>query len=206
MEFKLRIEADRPTNGDLVLAAETPLSGLQFVQEVGKCLRRSIDHVAKARHYTLGALVTYEMAVPQQMAIESGKFNDSDTYTLIVEHGLLSNFIFYCATIHTGPAGRRCYPFTNNEATLSSQIDELAFLNAWAEAGYPSRLMMSGGCIVNGENFSGNNNSSGNTGGIGCSGCTCGKDDRPSRPPCPPPPKPPIIGNPSDRPKPPIAL
>lgn len=210
MEFKLRLVADRPTDGDLVLEPETPLSGLAFIEEVGKCLRRSIDHVARAKHTTLGALVTYEVTVPQAMAIESGKFNESSTYTVVLEKNLLSHFVFYCAHIATGPAGRRCYPFTDNEATLISQIDELAFLDAWANAGYASRLMMNGNNVVNGEFYNnwdtGDGTGSGGS-GMGCDGCTCGKDDasvhhhhhcgRPY------PPKPPVIGNPSpsdDRP------
>ncbi|MCM1231734.1 MAG: hypothetical protein NC311_05795 [Muribaculaceae bacterium] len=204
MEFKLRLESDRPTNGDLVLEAETPFSGVQFIEQVGKALRRSIDHVARGRHVTLGALVTYEVTVPQQMAIESGKFENSDTYTVILEHNLLSHFVFYSANVITGPAGRRCYPYTTNEASLISMIDELAFLDAWANTGYASRLMMAGNSVVNGEYTTSGGTGDTNSGNcVGCTGCTCGKDDTPHhhhghRPP--PPPKPPIIGNPSETP------
>lgn len=208
MEFKLRLVADRPTDGELVLEPETPLSGLAFIETVGKTLRKSIDHVSRAKHTTLGALVTYEVTVPQAIAIESGKFEESDTYTVVLENNLLSHFVFYCADVVSGPAGRRCYPFTDNEATLVSRIDELAFLDAWATAGYASRLMMNGNTVVNGEfyaNWDSDNTGSGSgtgTGGIGCGGCTCGKDDVPTHG-CGHhhhhhhnvPPRPPVIGN-----------
>lgn len=199
MEFKLRLESDRPTNGDLVLEAETPLEGVQFIEQMGKSLRRSIDHVGRGRHFTLGALPTYEVTVPQQMAIESGKFEGVYTHTIILEHNLLSHFIFYAANVHTGPAGRRCYPFTENEATLISLIDELAFLDAWANTGYASRLMMNGNQVVSGEWNAPSGDSSYGGNCVGCTGCTCGKDDHVHHHHhgCPPPPKPPIIGNPS---------
>lgn len=197
MEFKLRIEADRPAQGELVLEAETPLSGVQFIEQVGKSLRRSIDHVSRAKHHTLGALVTYEFTVPQQMAIESGKYENSDTYTIVVENNILSHYVFYAANVITGPAGRRCYPFTDNEATLISMIDELAFLDAWAATGYASRVIMNGDRMINGEYTLPGTDTSTNTGNnVGCTGCTCGKDDTPTMPhhpwhyPPPPPPQP----------------
>jgi len=203
LQFKLVLTADRPTAGELVLEPEVPLSGIRFISEVGKCLRRSIDHVGRCRHTTLGALVTYEITVPQQMAIESGLFEDTDTVTIVVENNLLSYFVFYCASISTGAAGRPCYPYMQNEASLVSMIDELTFLEAWAATGYATRLMMSGNQLVAAQYLppASSNPGTGSTGGVGCDGCTCGKDDPP--PPhhhhgcCPPPPPKPPIGNPS---------
>jgi len=175
MKFTLKVVADRPTDGELVLEPETPLCGIAFIEQVGKCLRRSIDHVSRSKHVILGALVTYEFTVPQAMAIESGKFNNSNTHTITVENNLLSHFVFYAANIVTGPAGRRCYPFTENEATLTSLIDELGFLDAWANAKYADRLVMNGNMVVDGS-YGCNTGilGTGSTGGIGCGGCTCG--------------------------------
>lgn len=207
MEFKLVLTADRPTAGELVLEPEVPLSGVRFISEVGKALRRSIDHIGRCRHTTLGALVTYEITVPQQMALESGLYENTDTVTAVVENNLLSYFVFYAASLTSGAAGRPCYPYMQNEASLISMIDELTFLDAWAATGYALRLMMNGNQMVacNYIPPAGGGTTGGNTGsGMGCDGCTCGKDETP-RPPhhhhhghCPPPPpKPPVIGNPS---------
>ena len=194
MEFKLRLEGDRPTKGDLVLATETPISGVKFIEYVGKCLRRSIDHVSRSRHVTLGALSTYEMNVPQSMAIDSGLFNETNTVTIVVEHDILSNFIFYIASISNVPSHRPCYPYMTDEATLVSYIDELAFLEAWANTGYASRVAMSGGAMVAME-YSCANGGTCNNGGVGCDGCTCGKFPNPGPHHHPHhPPKPPLIG------------
>lgn len=207
MEFKLVLTANRPTAGELVLEPEVPLSGVRFIEEVGKALRKSIDHIGRHRHTTLGALATYEITVPQQMALESGLFTDTDTVTAVVENNLLSYFVFYAASVSSGAAGRPCYPYMQNEASLISMIDELTFLEAWAATGYSLQLMMNGNQMV-GCNYippaSGSGSNTGSNGGCGCDGCTCGKDETP-RPPhhhhpghCPPPPpKPPLIGNPS---------
>ena len=108
MQFKILITPDQPTQGDLVLAAETPLSGVTFIEEVGKCLRRSIDHIARYRHITLGALAIYEITVPQQLAIDSGLFEDKSTISVIVENDLLSHYIFYGASVDQRSSGSSC--------------------------------------------------------------------------------------------------
>ena len=192
MEFKLCLTGNRPAAGDLVLNAEVPLSGVRFVEEFGKAMRRSIDHVGRYRHTTLGALATYEVTVPQQMAIESGLFKDSDTVQIFVENNLLHKFIYYAASMSKGASGRACYPYMVNEATLITMVDELAFLDAWASTGYATSLKLIDGQIVDAMKYvvnSPTNNKneyvgSGNNGGIGCDGCTChpSNDDSNNRP------------------------
>ena len=186
MEFKLNIVGNRPTAGDLVLAAEVPLSGVKFIEVFGQAMRRSIDHVGRHRHITLGALAMYEVTVPQYMAIESGLFETTDTVAVYVENNLLSNFIFYSASMSYGATGRPCYPYMQNEATLVSMIDELAFLDAWANTNYATSLRMVNGIMVdastNYDNNTGDNIGCSNNGGIGCDGCTC-DPERPTPPP-----------------------
>lgn len=178
MEFKLILEGDRPTSGDLVLAAETPLEGVAFMEAVGQTLRRSIDHIARCRHTTLGALATYDMTVPQSMAIESGKYTESNRHIIIAENDLLSHYIFYIASVDYKATGRPCYPYMNSEARLVSMIDELQFLADWAGLGYPDRVRWDGEKMADGTfgwNQSAGSGSS-NNGGKGCDGCTCGKE------------------------------
>ena len=154
MEFKLRIVGERPTAGDLILNAETPLDGVKFVEEVGKCLRRSIDHVSRFRHLTLGALSAYEMNLPQQVAIDSGLFESTNAVTVIVEKNMLSHYIFYNASMSYAATRRPCYPYMSNEAVLTSYIDELAFIQDWAECGYATKLAMVNGSMVDASKIS----------------------------------------------------
>ncbi|MDE6041806.1 MAG: hypothetical protein K2F99_09545 [Muribaculaceae bacterium] len=176
MEFKILLTADRPTDGDLVLEAETPLSGVEFIAEMGRCLRRSIDHLVRTRHVTLGALSCYEITVPQCMAIESGLFETKNTISVIVENNLLSNYIFYGGTVSTKSTGRPCYPYMHGEAVLNSFIDELQFLEDWANLGYPTRLAWDNGLVVQTYAAPTTNVH------IGCHGCTSHRE-----PPPPPP-------------------
>lgn len=172
MEFKLNLIAENPYKGELVLEPETPLEGMNFISAVSCCLRRSIEHVSRARHNTLGGLATYEITVPQQVAYDSGYYDSTNEFTVIVERNLLSNFIFYVANVTYGANGRPCFPYMQNEAVLTSLIDEFAFLEAWVNTGYANRLMMQNGKVVaNNGYFCGTNVGNSNT-GIGCGGCT----------------------------------
>ena len=117
MEFKLVLTANRPTAGELVLEPEVPLSGVRFIEEVGKALRKSIDHIGRHRHTTLGALVTYEITVPQQMALESGLFTDTDTVTACL---LRRQCFFWCC--------RTALLSVYAERSLPDQHDRRAYL------------------------------------------------------------------------------
>ena len=177
---------NRPTEGDLVVTPETPLSGVHFIEVFGRTLRRSIDHVGRYRHITLGALAEYEVTVPQQIAIESGLFESNDKITVYVENGLLNNFIFYSASISYGKTGRPCYPYVQNEATLISMIDELLFLDAWVSTGYATELKYSNGRLlgVSHNTTIGSNVTNIAQNGIGCGGCTAGSNiiyDKPTQ-------------------------
>ncbi|MCM1230067.1 MAG: hypothetical protein NC489_08040 [Ruminococcus flavefaciens] len=176
MQFKITLTPDRPTQGELVLESETPISGLNFIEEVGKCLRRSIDHISRERHVTLGAVSFYEITVPQQMAIESGLFETKSTVPIIVENNLLSHYIFYGASVDNKASGRPCYPYMSSEATLISYVDELQFLMDWASLGFPERLIWNNGMM---DGTYGSNTDCGaceNKNKLGCDGCTCGKE------------------------------
>lgn len=177
LEFKLRINANRPTAGDLVVTPETPLSGVEFIEIFGKTIRRSIDHIGRHRHITLGSLAVYELNVPQQIAIDSGLFTKSDTVDVYAENGLLNNFIFYSASISYAKSHRPYYPYMQNEATLISMIDELSFIDAWITTGYALELKMINGIMVNGNTLCNPRPETPETNpGIGCNGCTCEPD------------------------------
>lgn len=173
MQFKIMLTPDRPTRGDLVLESETPISGLTFIEEVGKCLRKSIDHISRERHITLGALSFYEITVPQQMAIDSKLFETKSTISVIVENNLLSHYVFYGASVDNKASGRPCYPYMNSEATLISYIDELQFLMDWASIGFPERVVWDNG-MMDGTYLSSDKGDDKNN-CLGCEGCTCGK-------------------------------
>lgn len=138
MKFTLRLVPMTPE--ELVLTAEIPLSGVNFMAEAGRCLRRDLDTALRARHITLGNLARYDMSVPQQIAIESNFFQDKDLRYLPVSHGLLNRFIFHAATFRYGSSGKNYYPYYQNEIVLSSYIDELAVIDLWRSRGYPDTI------------------------------------------------------------------
>lgn len=140
MEFKLVVTPPNPAIGQLALEAETPLSGVSFVEAIGAALRKSIDHVARSKHTTLGALPSYEMSVPQAVAIDSGLFEDTTTARVVIEPNLLADFIWYSGSMSNEATHRPCYPYMTGGATLVSNIDELGFLQIWASLGYPKQI------------------------------------------------------------------
>lgn len=140
MVFKLKLLPTKPSEGEVVLEPEKPLSGLQFIEEASRCLRRSLDGNCKCRHITLGTLATYTCTVPQAIAIESGWFDKENERTLIVDHNYLASYVFYGASMAYTGSRRSCYPYYENEIALTSFIDELAFLEKWKMKGYPEIL------------------------------------------------------------------
>lgn len=138
MQFTLKLVPALPN--EVVLGPEKPLSGIKFLEEAGKILRRNLDCSAKCKHQTLGVLSTYNISVPQQIAIESGWFEDKSERYLTVENGLLNYFIFHTAMFSYGAGNRTYYPYYQNEIVLSSYIDELRFVEVWRNRGYPDRM------------------------------------------------------------------
>lgn len=194
MTFTLQVVGPRPTAGDLVIEAETPLSGIHFLTEFGRAVRRSVDHVASYRHVTLGSVATYEMNVPQSVALESHLFEDSDKFTVIVDPNLLADFIFYSGSLKRGSTHTPCYPYTSNEATLTSMVDELGFIEVWSQLGFPGYITIKDDHYVAGDidDIDGDDSGSGGGADPGCDGCT--PDVFPPYPPHPgpfPPPPPP---------------
>lgn len=139
MKFTLKLVSVTPDA--LVLAPETPLSGVKFLEEAGRCLRRNLDGTARCRHQTMGALSTYEISVPQHLAIESGYFENASSRYIPCEHAFLNKFIFHAANYSFASGGNRCYyPYYSDELVLTSYIDELAVLDTWRSRGYPDKL------------------------------------------------------------------
>ena len=138
MEFKLILTPKTPDT--FLLYAETPLSGLEFVEKAGACLRRNLDTETRARHITLGNVARYEISVPQELAIKSGKFDTTNTMYLPCDENILKEFIFYGASMSHVGTRRACYPYYQNEVVLCSYIDELHFLDVWSKRGFPTKF------------------------------------------------------------------
>lgn len=138
MEFKLKLIPELPN--EYVLNAERKLSGVKLLEEAAKCLRRNLDTTQRCSHQTMGAVYSYDISVPQQVAIESDYFNNQATRYLICEAGILNNFIFHAANFNYGSGSRSYYPYYQNELTVTSYIDELAFIDLWRRRGYPERM------------------------------------------------------------------
>ena len=168
MRFSLVLTTSKPQKFN-VLDAETPKSGASFLMYASACLRRSLDDTSRFRHQTLGALASYTMAVPQQIALESGLFNDTATYTITVSENVLEPYIFYGATLSAAGSNRPCYPYTTNEIVLTSFIDELRFIFDWQATGFAPKVKLnSNGQLV--RDSSPDDDDDGKK-GQGCDGC-----------------------------------
>jgi len=141
MKFSLTLVTSKPQKLS-VLDAETPKSGANFLMHASACLRRSLDDTSRFRHQTLGELASYTMAVPQQIALESGLFDDTSTVTITVSENILASFIFYGATMSSASSNRPCYPYVQNEVVLTSYIDELAFIFGWRGTGFAKKVKL----------------------------------------------------------------
>lgn len=138
MEFVLKLVPALP--GQLVLGAEKPYEGFKFLEEAAKCLRRSLDSSIRHRHQVMGPLSTYNVVVPQAIAVSSNFFEMDNEQYVTVENEFLNDFIFHTA-MYTHGRGNRCYyPFYQDEVVLMSFIDELAVVDAWMQQGYPEAL------------------------------------------------------------------
>ena len=148
MEFKLILNPETPDK--FLIKYEKPLAGLKFIEEASACLRRNLDLEVSMRHQTLGTVSQYEISVPQELAIKSGKFDTVSTVYLPCDENILKEFIFYGASMsHTGTR-RACYPYYQNEVVLCSYIDELHFLEVWANRGFRDKFKSntSGDCDI----------------------------------------------------------
>lgn len=138
MEFKLVLVPKTPE--EVLLVPETPLSGLKFMEVAGQCLRRSIDLQERFKHVTLGCIHQYEVTVPQSVAIASGWFEKTNRRYLQCEQDLLSSYVFYGASMARIGTTAQIYPYYTSEIVIVSYIDELAFINTWAQRGYPEYM------------------------------------------------------------------
>ena len=148
MEFKLVLIPKTPD--EVLLYPETPLSGLKFMEVAGACLRRSIDTETRFRHITLGTVVSYEITVPQAIAIASGWFDQTNKRYLTVEQNILAKYVFYGASMARVGTTAQIYPYYSSEIVLVSYIDELALLQVQAQRGYPDYLTIN---LDNGPNI-----------------------------------------------------
>lgn len=138
MEFKLVLIPKTPE--EVLLVPETPLSGLKFMEVAGQCLRRSIDTEIRHKHVTLGCIHQYEVSVPTSVAIASGWFEKTNRRYLQCEQDLLSSYVFYGASMARIGTTAQIYPYYTSEIVIVSYIDELAFINTWAQRGYPEYM------------------------------------------------------------------
>lgn len=139
MEFKLKLIPELPNQ--YVLNAEKKLSGMKLLEEAAKCLRRNLDSAQRCSHQTMGAVYSYEISVPQQVAVESEYFNNSATRYMVCDAGILNQFIFHAANFTYGSGNRNYYPYYQNELVVTSFIDELGFIDLWRRRGYPEKMV-----------------------------------------------------------------
>lgn len=158
MAFQLKLvphDAD-----DCVLENETPISGIEFLSRASSLLRKSVDGCSSMRHQTLGQLHSYTINVPDSVATASGRFENCMEMYVVVENNILSDFIFYTASINQcNPSllyrNMPCAAYNKNDVVLYSNIDELAFIDTWMSLGYPdnmSRSQCSNNCCCNSGN------------------------------------------------------
>lgn len=138
MDFKLILVPETPDK--YLLKYEKPLSGLDFITQAGACLRRNLDTKTKMRHVTLGTVAQYTISVPQALAIESTKFQSTDTVYLPCEENVLAKYIFYGACIGKTGTMRAVYPYYTDEVVLTSYIDELTLLDVWRTRNFPDKF------------------------------------------------------------------
>lgn len=138
VEFKLILIPETPDK--FLIKSEKPLAGLKFIEEASSCLRRNLDLEVSMRHQTLGTVSQYEISVPQELAIKSGKFDTTSTVYLPCDENVLKEFIFYGASMSHVGTRRACYPYYQNEVVLCSYIDELHFLDVWSKRGFPTKF------------------------------------------------------------------
>lgn len=110
------------------------------MEVAGQCLRRSIDHQERCKHITLGTVSRYEIIVPTSVAIASGWFEKTNKRYLQCSDNLLESYVFYGASMARLGTTNQIYPYYTNEIVLVSYIDELAFLQVWAQRGYPEYM------------------------------------------------------------------
>lgn len=143
MPFKLVFVAATPDA--YVLHGEKKLRGLDFLTTASSLLRRVIDDCVTQEHKTFSDRKYYCMAVPNGVAVDSGKFEKSDVCYVLVKDNYLKNYIFYSAEYRCGRSGCS-YPFVYKDSVvLTSHVDELAVIQKWIDLGYPGAISISGG-------------------------------------------------------------
>lgn len=191
MRFTLTLSTTKPQKLN-VLDDEVKKSGATFLMYASACLRRSLDDTLRFNHQTLGALASYTMKVPQQIALESGLFEDTANFNLTVSENILEPYIFYGATEGNSASNRPCYPYVQNEVKLTSYIDELRFIFDWQATGFAKKVKLdSSGRMV--KDTSPDEDEDSKKKGQGCDGCPVhpmppyGPGGRPGGWPPPPP-------------------
>ena len=138
MAFTLVFCAEGPKNR--VLHGDRPLKGLDFLDTAGSIMRRAIDGCSAQEHKTFGDIRNYSVRVPENVAIDSGRFENEDVVYVYVCDNWLKQFIFYSAEMRKG-RNSRTYPFQCKDTiVITSHVDELAALQAWAELKYPKYI------------------------------------------------------------------
>lgn len=136
MPFKLVFVAANPEQ--YVFCNEKKLRGLEFLTTAGSLLRRVLDDGISQQHQMLGNRKYYCVAIPNRVAIDSGKYEDTEVFYVHVRNDWLKQFIFYSAEMRCGRNAKN-YPFTYKDSVVvTSHIDELAAVERWIELGYPT--------------------------------------------------------------------
>ena len=108
-------------------------------------MRRIVDDNINQEHRTFTDRKYYCMAIPNRVAIDSGKYDNSDVFYVTVRDNYLKPYIFYSAEMRCG-RNATAYPFIYKDSVIiTSHIDELALVEKWIELGYPSIISLTGG-------------------------------------------------------------
>ena len=143
MPFKLVFVAASPDQ--YVLHGEKKLRGLDFLTTASGLLRRVVDDCVTQEHKTFADRSYYCCAIPNRVAIDSGKYENTDVYYVLVKDNYLKSFLFYSADFRCGRNGAN-YPFVYKDTvTITSHIDELALIQKWMDLGYPAAISIAGG-------------------------------------------------------------
>ena len=138
MDFKLVLYPRNPD--EFILYAEKPLSGLKFIEVASACLKRNLDGITNTKHITLGNVAKYEISVPQSIAIQSGWFTEKSVRYLPCEANILADYLFYGAAMNNASACRSVYPYYQYQVVMNCYVDELGFIQAWVDRGYPDEM------------------------------------------------------------------
>lgn len=141
MPFKLVFCAASPDK--FVIKDDKKLKGLEFLTTAGTLLRRVVDECVAQEHRTLPNRQYYCVAIPSRVAADSEKYDNTDTFYVMVSNNYLKNYVFYSADFQCA-RNQSSFPFAyKDRVVITSHVDELALVQKWIDLGYPATINVS---------------------------------------------------------------